>query len=219
MDGLAGLYPGANRFPEHRRADGAFPVSSETITHVQSRSVSGSGNSISLAYASNNTAGNFLALRLTAVPSSVSISNCSDTRGNAGACAERHWRLWWASGDSVREERYSRREYCHLYADRISHVGNLDIFEKSGVDRTSPLDQSKLTNQVDPGTGTDAISSGSVTTTADGELILGATLQVGSTRYSASEQFSGTQGPVGITRIHLGQTSPLAGSYWAGTGI
>lgn len=197
----------------------AFPVSSETIAHVQSRSVSGSGNSISLAYASNNTAGNFLALRLTASPSSVTISNCSDTRGN----------IWEpvpnATGGSggYQAIRFAKNVLAGANTVTCTLTGaatfsTLDIFEKSGVDRTSPLDQSKLTQQVDPGTGADAISSGSVTTTADGELILGATLQVGATVYSASADFSSTQGPVWYYKDSSGSNLSWAGTYWAGTG-
>lgn len=197
----------------------AFPVASETIAHVQSRSVSGSGNSISLAYASNNTAGNFLALRLTASPSSVTISNCSDTRGNTWEAVPN------ATGGSggYQAIRYAKNVLAGANTVTCTLTGaatfsTLDIFEKSGVDRTAPLDQSKLTQQVDPGTGTDAISSGSVTTTADGELILGATLQVGATVYSASADFSSTQGPVWYYKDSSGANLSWTGTYWAGTG-
>lgn len=197
----------------------AFPVSSETIAHVQSRSVAGSGNSISLAYSSNNTAGNFLALRLTAVPSSVAISNCSDTRGNtwvpvplATGGSGGHQAIRYA----VNVAAGANTVTCTLTGSATSAI--LDIFEKSGVDRSSPLDQAKLTQQTDPGTGTDAISSGSVTTTADGELILGATLQVGSTVYQASTDFSGTQGPVWYYKDSSGTNLTWMGSYWAGSG-
>lgn len=197
----------------------AFPVSSETIAHVQSRSVSGSGNSISLAYASNNTAGNFLALRLTASPSSVTISNCSDTRGNTWEAVPN------ATGGSggYQAIRYAKNVLAGANTVTCTLTGaatfsTLDILEKSGVDRTSPLDQSKLTQQVDPGTGTDAISSGSVTTTADGELILGATLQVGATVYSASADFSSTQGPVWYYKDSSGANLSWTGTYWQGAG-
>jgi len=196
----------------------AFPVASETIAHVQSRSVAGSGSSISLAYNSNNTAGNFLALRLTAVPSSVSISNCSDTRGNTWEPVPN------ATGGSGGHQaiRFAKNALAGANTVTCTLTGSatastLDIFEKSGVDRTAPLDQSKLTQQVDPGTGTDAVSSGSVTTTADGELILGATLQVGSTIYSASGQFSGTQGPIWYYLDSVGTLLTWAGSYWSGS--
>lgn len=197
----------------------AFPVVSESIAHVQSRSVAGSGTSISLAYSSNNTAGNFLALRLTAFPSSVTISNCSDTRGNTWSPVPN------ATGGSGGHQaiRYAKNVLAGANTVQCTMTGTataltLDIFEKSGVDRTSPLDQSKLAQQVDPGTGVDAVSSGSVTTTADGELILGATLQVGSTVYSASGQFSGTQGPIWYYLDSSGSNLSWTGTYWAGSG-
>lgn len=197
----------------------AFPVASETIAYVQSRTVTGSGSSISLAYTSNNTAGNFLALRYAGAPSSVTISNCSDTRGNTwtpipnatggtgGYQAMRYAKNVLAGSNTVT---------CTLTGAATASA--LDIFEYSGVDRTSPLDQSKLTQQVDPGTGANAVSSGSVTTTADGELILGATLQVGSTVYQASTDFSGTQGPIWYYKDSSGTNLTWNGTFWAGSG-
>lgn len=52
------------------------------------------------------------------------------------------------------------------------------IHEVSGADTTAPLDVSAMLAQSDPGTGTDAVTSGSVTTTASGDYIFGATADV-----------------------------------------
>lgn len=197
----------------------AFPVVSETIAHVQSRAVVGSGTGISLAYSTPNVAGNFLALRLTSFPSSVTISNCTDIRGNvwvpvpgATGGSGGHQAIQYAANVQAGANTVT----CTMTGAATSLT--LDIFEKSGVSRTSPLGQSKLTQQVDPGTGTDAISSGTVTTTTDGELILGGTLQVGSTVYDPVAQFSGTQGPVWYYKDSSGTNMTWTGSYWAGSG-
>lgn len=53
------------------------------------------------------------------------------------------------------------------------------MHEVSGVPTSDPLDVSALRFQNLPGTGTDAVSSGSVTTTADGDYIFGWTLDDG----------------------------------------
>lgn len=197
----------------------AFPVASETIAYVQSSSTTGSGSSIGRAYTSSNTAGNFLALRYTGAPSSVTISTCSDTRGNtwtpipnATGGTGGHQAMRYAKNVSAGANTVT----CTLTG--AATASSLDIFEYSGVDRTAPLDQSKLTQQVDPGTGANAVSSGSVTTTADGELILGGTLQVGSTTYSASTDFSSTQGPIWYYKDSSGTNLTWSGSYWYGSG-
>jgi hypothetical protein len=48
------------------------------------------------------------------------------------------------------------------------------VQEISGADTSSPLDQCALNFQATPGTGSNAVTSGSVTTTTDGQFIFGA---------------------------------------------
>lgn len=52
------------------------------------------------------------------------------------------------------------------------------IHEYSGCDTSSPLDQHTTANQNNPGTGADAVTTGSVTTTTNGQAIFAATLDV-----------------------------------------
>lgn len=52
----------------------------------------------------------------------------------------------------------------------------INVDEVSGADTTAPLDQHVIQNQDSPGTGADAVTSGAVTTTANGEYVYGATL-------------------------------------------
>lgn len=54
-----------------------------------------------------------------------------------------------------------------------------DIIEYSGVATTSPVDQSKTATLTDPGTGSNAVTSGTVTTTTNGQLIVSAASRVG----------------------------------------
>lgn len=197
----------------------AFPVTTSSITKVQSRSVGGSGSSISLAYTSNNAAGNLLILRYAGGPSNVTISNCTDTRGNtwtdipnATGGTGGHQAMRYAANSIAGANTVT----CTLSGSATFSV--LDIFEYSGAHTTAPLSQSKVTSQTNPGTGANAVSSGNVTTAYDGELVVGATLQVGETVYNASTQFSGTQGPIWYYKDSSGTNLTYNGSYWQGSG-
>jgi len=47
----------------------------------------------------------------------------------------------------------------------------IHVIEASGLDTSAPLDQHTMNFQTTPGTGTDAVTSGAVTTTANGEFV------------------------------------------------
>lgn len=66
------------------------------------------------------------------------------------------------------------------------------VHEASGVATSSALDQATGQAQAAPGTGTDAVSSGSVTTTTNGQYIFGATAVTNS--FPASQQFTAGTG-------------------------
>jgi hypothetical protein len=70
---------------------------------------------------------------------------------------------------------------------------SLQVAEYSGVATSSALDKTANNSQTDPGTAANAITSGSVTTTTDGQLILGWTsaLVVGGSTVSAGSGFTG----------------------------
>ncbi len=196
----------------------AFPATTSSITKVQSRSVAGSGSSISLAYTSNNAAGNLLALRYAGGPGSVTLTSCSDTQGNTWTAIPNatggtggHQAMRYAANSRAGANAVT----CTLSGAATFSV--LDLFEYSGVHTTAPLSQSKLTAQTNPGTGSNAVSSGSVTTAYDGELVLGATLQVGEQVFSAYDQFSSTQGSNGWYYYGSdGVAFTWNGSYWSG---
>lgn len=57
-------------------------------------------------------------------------------------------------------------------------AGRLLACEWSGADTSSPLDQATVNNQINPGTGTDAVSSGSITPSTDGQLVIGASVSM-----------------------------------------
>lgn len=65
------------------------------------------------------------------------------------------------------------------------------LCEVSGADATAPLDQHAEQYQVIPGTGTDAVSSGSVTTTTNGQYVYGATIaHIALTTYTQGTGFT-----------------------------
>lgn len=69
------------------------------------------------------------------------------------------------------------------------------VHEVSGADTSAPFDQSTAQGQSNPGTGTDAVTSGNVTTGEDGEYIFGMTSD-------ANAQLANTEG----TGYTLGET-------------
>lgn len=71
--------------------------------------------------------------------------------------------------------------------------GALQIDCYSNIATTAALDVHAIANQTNPGTGANAITSGSVTTTAAGELVYGFTLDGSSLGVSVGTGFTGHQ--------------------------
>lgn len=93
----------------------------------------------------------------------------------------------------------------------------LDLFEYAGVAQTNPLDQATVQEQIGPGTATDAVTSGSKTTTVNGELILASTMHTAgpSTTVAAGTGFTMRQNASGDSGVEE-QIQSTAGSI-AGT--
>lgn len=152
------------------------------MAHVQSNGTSGSGISVSLAYSSNNTAGNLLILRsATGSGTSASINgDCTDTAGN-------DWiQIPNATGGTVDHQALQYVKSAIGGANTVNCNFNasagffeFDIFEYSGQDQTAPLDKSSSNEQFNPGTATDAVTTGSQTPTTSGQLILSCTFRIG----------------------------------------
>lgn len=162
-------------------------------TYVQAPAATtvSSGTTIALAYDSNVTAGSLL---VAFVYANHGISGVADSRSQT-----------WSSAVNVTDgATYSLATYYFhnttagantvtvTFAGAVTYA-SLQIAEYSGVATSSPLDKTASNSQTAPGTGTDAITSGSVTTTTDGQLILGWTtaLTVGAGTVSAGTGFTG----------------------------
>lgn len=169
--------------------------------HVQSPSAATafSGMTIALAYGSNVTAGSLLVCYIYA---SHGISSVADSRSQTfssainltdGATYSRaifYYANTTAGADTV----------TVTFAGSITYA-SLQCSEYSGVATSSPLDQTTSNSQTDPGTATDAITSGNVTTTTNGQLIVGWTsaIVVAVGTVSAGTNYTGRQNVFGDT--------------------
>lgn len=64
------------------------------------------------------------------------------------------------------------------------------IAEVSGADAGAPLDVHTVQSQTNPGSGTDAITSGSVSTSTSGQYVYGATIPSNNSTFSAGTGFT-----------------------------
>lgn len=70
-------------------------------------------------------------------------------------------------------------------------VARTVVCEVSGANTSTPLDKHAIQTQALPGTGTDALTSGSVTTTTNGQYVYGATVVGGNDTLTAGTGFTG----------------------------
>lgn len=169
--------------------------------HVQSPTpVTGSsGTTLAIAYGSNVTAGNLLVCHIYA---NHGISGVADSRsqtftsavnvtdGATYALATFYYANTTGGADTV----------TVTFAGAITYA-SLQCSEYSGVATSSPLDKFASNSQTTPGTGANAVTSGSVTTTTDGQLIVGwsTALTVGAGTTSAGTGFTGRTNVFGDT--------------------
>lgn len=158
-----------------------------------------SGTTIALAFDSNVTAGSMLCAHIYA---NHGISGVADSRSQN-----------YTSAVSVTDgATYSLATYYFLnttggactvtvtFAGAVTYA-SLQIAEYSGVATSAALDKTTSNSQTDPGTGANAITSTSVTTVTNGQLILGWTsaLVVGAGTVSAGTGFTGRVNVFGDT--------------------
>lgn len=169
--------------------------------HVQSPAAATvfSGTTIALAYGSNVTAGSLLTCWVYAnhgvsgVADSLTqtfSSAVSVTDGATYTLANYYFLNTAGGADTV----------TVTFAGTVTYA-SLQCAEYSGVATSAALDQATSNSQTDPGTATDAITSGNVTTTTNGQLILGWTsaLAVGAGTVSAGTSYTGRQNVFGDT--------------------
>lgn len=169
--------------------------------HVQSPAAATvfSGTTIALAYGSNVTAGSLLTCWIYA---NNGISGVADSRsqtfssainvtdGATYSLANYYFPNTTAGADTV----------TVTFVGAVTYA-SLQCAEYSGLASSSPLDQTTSNSQTDPGTASNAITSGNVTTTTDGQLILGWTsaLVVGAGTVSAGTGYTGRSNVFGDT--------------------
>ena len=150
-----------------------------------------SGTTIALAYGSDVTAGSLLSCWIYA---NHGISGVADSRSQTFSPAV----------NVTDGATYSLANYYFLntaggadtvtvtFAGAVTYA-SLQCAEYSGVATSAALDQATSNSQTDPGTAANAITSGNVTTTTNGQLILGWTsaLVVGAGTVSAGTSYTG----------------------------
>ena len=148
------------------QADAATP------THVQSRALEiGSGTVNSLAFPSNNTAGNLIVVY--AVWGNTQPVTLTDTAGNSYASAAPATR--WNNGAWSSQVFYAKsvaggaNTVRAAFSQSISSFGIIYIHEYSGLDATNPLDASAAAIG-----SSQAMNSGSAAVTGSNDLIFGA---------------------------------------------
>lgn len=169
--------------------------------HVQSPTPATvfSGTTIAQAFGSNVTAGSLLTCHVYA---NHGISTVADsltqtftsavnvTDGATFSLATFYFANSAAGADTV----------TVTFAGAVTYA-SLQCAEYSGVATSSPLDQFTSNNQTTPGTGSNAITSGNVTTTTNGQLIVGWTtaFTVGAGTVSAGTGYTGRTNVFGDT--------------------
>lgn len=184
--------------------------------HVQSPTAATafSGTSINLAYGSNVTAGGLLVCYIYA---NHGISGVADSRSQTFTAAVNvtdnatyslaifYYANTTAGADTV----------TVTFLGAITYA-SLQCSEYSGVATSSPLDKFASNSQTDPGTAANAITSGNVTTTTNGQLIVGWTsaLVVGAGTVSAGTGYTGRTNVFGDT-LHEDRVQASSGSIAA----
>lgn len=165
---------------------------------VQSSSNSvATGTSVSTAYPSNVTAGNLLVgcifsdVGVTGVSGSIGGQTWSLVSANTDGATFTFGMYYFPNtaggANTITATLSGTTAYTHLI-----------LGEWNGVD-PAPLDQKTNQFQAAPGTGTDAVTSGNVTTTTDGQLIVGC----GNSMTYAADQLSAGTGFT-IRQSHFG---------------
>ena len=194
------------------------------VAHVQEKNhtVCCSQNSITITTDSNVTGGNALALAIFSDTvalsiSSIDVSSCQgntfthagDNPGNANV---EGWGYYAAniSGGAC-SITVTMSGTAVLLAVRLHEI--------SGAATASPLDQHAGAVQSSPGTGANAVTTGSVTTTTNGQYIFAAMVSTGTSTPSAGTGYTGVGGTgSGISEYQVqGSAGSIAGTFTQAT--
>lgn len=91
----------------------------------------------------------------------------------------------------------------------------IEVHEISGCDTTEPYDTSAVNAQTDPGTGANAVTSGSITPSVNGCYLFGATQAVAGTSATINADWTSRQTQNGMYSGDIVQTSAGAKAFTA----
>lgn len=183
----------------------------------------GAGTQVTLTFDSNILANSVIALAITALNSSRTISSVTDSLGNTYTYAgdnpnsgDNNNQMWnyYAEGVSAGA--------CTITVtfDANDDLRRIYAHEITGCATSGALGQHAGQAQATPGTGTDAISSGSVTTTTNGEYIFGCTNANNTQTYTKGTGFTSLRedNTVGATEDLVQSSAGSIAATFTGSG-
>ena len=133
-------------------------------------------SSASAKFSSNVTANDAIAVFCVWTALSQTLYSVTDTQGNAFTMVDNPTSgTYGRAAMAYAITRSSGGDTVSCNFSTASMGKSIIVHEISGVNTSAPLDGHKTNVQNSPGGGTDAITSGSITTTANGDYILGFT--------------------------------------------
>jgi hypothetical protein len=165
------------------RGGGSRGGGSQTPAFVQGKADGAWDTYTTDTFTSNVIAGNVIAVFVTWVSTSNTLTGITDNC-NTGGTSNTYTVVDNPTTSTLGRAAMAyavigKSGSCTVRADFSGSQGNfIIIHEISGIDTSSPLDnnQHKITAQEDPGNDTDAVSSGQITTTQNGDYIFGASI-------------------------------------------
>ena len=175
-------------------------------------------SSVGVTFGSNTTTGNLVACFVWWDTDTDTLNSITDSQSNTYTLLHNPTTLGTARAAMGYAKNITGGTTPTVTANFSGSPGDLVIgcMEISGANTTAPLDQSAMNTQNFPGTGTDLITSGSVTTTTDGEFIFGGTRAEFGTTVTAGTNFTLDASGAGHANIeHRTSNQPSAGSIAA----
>jgi len=162
-----------------------FPSEGPAATaFVQSASISefSSGITDAVTFTRNAKAGNLIAVYVAWTNTTDSLSSVTDSLGNTYTLVQNPTTLGTqgrAAGAYSKNILGGPCTVTATFSPGAFSARTIIVREISGADSDFPLDGSAAQGQTNPGTGTDAVTSGAITTTANGDYIFAATTDQG----------------------------------------
>lgn len=197
---------GANLFVQSKDAVACCSQASISITLDSSL---GSGNLGALGVFSEDQTVTITSVTTTSCQSNTFTAAASNPKGPSAGTGQ----LWGYYAKNL------TAGSCTITVNFSGSVGLLRLWfhEVQGADTAAPLDKDSGAYQLNAGLGTDAITSGTVTTAANGEYIFGFFASLGTANPSAGTNFAGNGKDVGsgsMSEYYIqGSSGPTAATF------